>query len=150
MGPSRSGRAMPWVILLFIRRIRPPRLTTHPMRCASLVAVGLFLVAGRAPAAEPVTFEQYVRPILKTYCLVCHGAGEKLPGGLDLRLKRFAIAGGTSGPAIVPKHPDKSLLIARIKAGEMPPGEKKVPADKIAIIEKWIAAGAATLNDEPA
>ena len=30
-----------------------------------------------------------------------------------------------------------------MKAGEMPPGEKKVPADQIAVIEKWIAAGRA-------
>ena len=47
-------------------------------------------IAHPALAAEPVTFEQHVRPILKTYCLNCHGAGEKMPGDLDLRLKRFA------------------------------------------------------------
>jgi hypothetical protein len=120
------------------------------MRCSSLLAVGLFLAAGRAPAAEPVTFERHVRPILKAYCLDCHGAGEKMPGGLDLRLRRFAVAGGESGPAVVPKEPGKSLLLERMKSGEMPPGEKKVPAEQIAVIEKWIAAGAPTLRDEPA
>jgi mono/diheme cytochrome c family protein len=120
------------------------------MRCGPLVAVGLFLLAGRAPAAEPVTFEQHVRPILKAYCLDCHGAGEKMPGGLDLRLRRFAVAGGKSGPAVVPKEPGKSLLVERMKAGEMPPGEKKVPAEQIAVIEKWIAAGAPARRDEPA
>ncbi len=32
----------------------------------------------------------------------------------------------------------------------MPPGEKKVPADQIAVIEKWIAAGAPTgAREEP-
>ena len=31
----------------------------------------------------------------------------------------------------------------------MPPTEKKVPADKIAVIEQWIAAGAAVGRDEP-
>ncbi|QJW95872.1 PSD1 and planctomycete cytochrome C domain-containing protein [Frigoriglobus tundricola] len=120
------------------------------MRCGSLIAVGLFLVTGRAPAAEPVTFEQHVRPILKAYCLDCHGAGEKMPGGLDLRLKRFALAGGKSGPALVAKQPGRSPLVERMKAGEMPPGEKKVPADQIAIIERWIEGGALTLRDEPA
>jgi hypothetical protein len=110
----------------------------------------LLAVAGRAPAGEPITFEQHVRPVLKTYCLDCHGAGEKMPGGLDLRLKRFAVAGGKHGPAVVPKEPGQSLLIERMKAGEMPPGEKKVPPEQIAVIEKWIAAGAPTLRDEPA
>src|ERR1700745_1448109 len=105
----------------------------------SSVAIALAVCSSTAAAAEPVTFEQHVRPIFKAYCLNCHGAGEKLPGELDLRLKRFALAGGKSGPAFVAKDPAKSLLVERMKAGEMPPGEKKVPADQIAIIEKWIA-----------
>src|SRR5215207_4345880 len=104
-------------------------------RLAALVLV----CAGPASAAEPVTFERDVRPILKAYCLDCHGAGEKMPGGLDLRLKRFAVAGGKSGPALVAKQPGKSLLVERMKSGEMPPGEKKVPAEQIAVVEKWIA-----------
>ena len=121
------------------------------MRSGSLSAV-LMLLWGTtsATAAEPVTFEQHVRPILKAYCLDCHGAGEKLPGGLDLRLKRFAVTGGESGPAVVPKNPAKSLLLARMKSGEMPPVGKKVPPDQIAIIEKWIEGGALTARDEPA
>ncbi|MFO0801524.1 MAG: PSD1 and planctomycete cytochrome C domain-containing protein [Gemmataceae bacterium] len=113
-------------------------------------AVLALLAASPATAAEPLTFEQHVRPILKAYCLDCHGAGEKMPGGLDLRLKRFALAGGKTGPALDLKDAAKSLLIERMKSGEMPPSEKKVPADQIAIIEKWIAGGARTLRDEPA
>ncbi len=101
-------------------------------------------------AADALTFEQQVRPILKAYCLDCHGAGEKMPGNLDLRLKRFALVGGKTGPALDLKNAAGSLLIERMKSGEMPPGEKKVPADQIAIIEKWIAGGARTLRDEPA
>ena len=112
---------------------------------------GLVLSAAPpAPAAEPVTFEQHVRPILKAYCLDCHGGREKAPGGLDLRLRRFALAGGDTGPGFVAKEPGKSLLVQRMKSGDMPPGEKKVPADQIAVIEKWIAAGAPALRDEPA
>ncbi|MFO0807694.1 MAG: PSD1 and planctomycete cytochrome C domain-containing protein [Gemmataceae bacterium] len=101
-------------------------------------------------AGEPITFEQHVRPILKAYCLDCHGAAEKMPGGLDLRLRRFAVAGGTGGPAVVPAEPGKSLLLDRMKSGEMPPTAKKVPAEQIAIVERWIAGGAATQRDEPA
>ena len=120
------------------------------MRSSSISAVLILLWATSfTSAAEPVTFEQHVRPILKAYCLDCHGAGEKMPGNLDLRLKRFALAGGKSGPAVVAKEPDKSLLLERMKSGEMPPSEKKVPAEQIAIIEKWIAGGALTQHEEP-
>src|SRR6516225_1272295 len=111
--------------------------------------VTAWIAAAPLRAAEPPTFERDVRPILKTYCLDCHGGGEKPEGNLDLRLRRSAVKGGDSGPAIVPGDAAASLLIERLKAGEMPPTEKKVPADKIALIEQWIAAGAAVGRDEP-
>jgi mono/diheme cytochrome c family protein len=103
-----------------------------------------------AAADRPLTFERDVRPIFKAYCFECHGAGETLKGKLDLRLRRFLAKGGKSGPAVVPHQAAKSLLVERLKAGEMPPSDKKVPAEQIAIIERWIASGAATLRDEPA
>ncbi|CAN5295198.1 PSD1 and planctomycete cytochrome C domain-containing protein [soil metagenome] len=114
--------------------------------------LGLGLVLACVPAShaeEKLSFEQHIRPILKTYCLDCHGAGEKVNGKLDLRLRRFAVKGGTSGPAFIEGKPGTSLLIERLKSGEMPPGEKKVPADKIALIERWIATGAQTARQEP-
>src|SRR5438128_5295988 len=89
-------------------------------------------------APERLTFERHVRPILKTYCLDCHGGGEKLKGHLDLRLRRFLAKGGDSGPAVVPGAPGKSLLVERLKAGEMPPGEKRVPAEQIAVIQRSV------------
>jgi len=104
------------------------------------------------PAAvpnQPLNFEQHVRPILKVFCLDCHGGGEKLEGKLDLRLKRFIAAGGESGAALLAGKPGDSLIIKRLKSGEMPPTEKKVPAEQIAIIEQWIAGGAATSREEP-
>ena len=112
--------------------------------CAIPLAVSCSALA----AAEP-TFERDVRPVFKAYCLDCHG-GEKLEGKLDLRLKRFVAKGGDSGPAIDPANPAASLLIERLKAGEMPPTEKKVSAEQIALIERWIAGGAKVLRDEPA
>ncbi|HKI37284.1 MAG TPA: PSD1 and planctomycete cytochrome C domain-containing protein [Gemmataceae bacterium] len=122
----------------------------RPRLAAALSALFLLASLSRPVAAEEtVTFEQHVRPILKTYCLDCHGGGEKLKGKLDLRLRRFAVKGGESGSAVVPGDPTKSRLLERMKAGEMPPTEKKVPADKVAVIERWIAAGAPAGRDEP-
>jgi hypothetical protein len=113
------------------------------------VLAGMSIVP-RAPATEPLTFERNVRPVLKAYCFDCHGGGEELKAGLDLRQKRTALRGGKSGPAIVGGHPDESLLLERVAAGEMPPGAKKVPKEQVAVIERWLAAGAPTLTAEPA
>ncbi len=56
--------------------------------------------------------------------------------------------GGKSGPAIVPGKPDDSLLIKRIRAGEMPPHKvlahysvKPVPEEELQTLTRWIAAG---------
>lgn len=113
-----------------------------------LVLVGVS--ASPAGDVEPLTFERSVRPILKAYCLDCHGGSVELKGKLDLRLARTMRRGGASGPAIVAGKPDDSLLLDRIRDGEMPPTEKKVPPAQVAILERWIQSGAATLHDEPA
>jgi len=102
-------------------------------------------------ASTTVTFEQQVRPILKAHCFQCHGEGGKKEGGLDVRLRRFLVKGGDSGPAIVPGNIRKSYLLERIRAGEMPPGKKqKLTRKERKAIERWIAAGAKTARPEPA
>ncbi len=109
--------------------------------CLSLAAVGV--------ADEPLTFERHIRPLMKVHCLDCHGATAEVEGELDLRLRRFLLSGGESGPAIEAGDPDSSLLVQRIRDGEMPPGDKKMPAADLAVIEKWVSAGAVTARDEP-
>ncbi|QDS93790.1 Planctomycete cytochrome C [Roseimaritima multifibrata] len=110
----------------------------------------LFVLAcGSTYAAEPPHFETEIRPILREYCFDCHGAVEELEGGLDLRLVHLMISGGDSGEAVVPGDPDVSLLLQRVRDGDMPPGDARVSDEKIAILEAWIRAGAATLRDEP-
>ncbi len=95
------------------------------------------------------TFEADIRPILRAHCFDCHGATDEKQGGLDLRLVRFHLAGGDSGPAIAPTNPDSSLLLTRVRAGEMPPGEGKLTAREIETIAQWIQAGAKTARPEP-
>ncbi|NQV22834.1 MAG: DUF1549 domain-containing protein, partial [Rhodopirellula sp.] len=99
-----------------------------------------------------LTFERHVRPILKTHCFHCHGEEGELEGSLDVRLRRFLVKGGDSGSVIVPGKPGESLLIERLRSGEMPPVDdpaKKVPAADIDVIARWIAAGAVTARPEP-
>jgi hypothetical protein len=119
------------------------------LRLYLLIALAWFISIVPLEAGEGLTFEKDVRPIFKAYCLDCHGAGEALKGHLDLRLKRFAERGGDSGPAVVAGRPDESLLVERLKNGEMPPGEKKVPTEQIVLIERWIAGGALAKRQEP-
>jgi hypothetical protein len=104
-----------------------------------------------APAAHPAapTFERDVRPILKVHCFHCHGEGDEREGGLDVRLRRLLLSGGDSGPAIEPGKPTQSLLYQRLRDGEMPPGDKRLPAKELAVIERWLAAGAVTARPEP-
>ncbi len=100
-------------------------------------------------AADAPRFESDIRPIFREFCYDCHGATTEIEANLDLRLVRFLKKGGDSGPAINLENAAESLLLERVKSGEMPPGEAHVPADKIAILEQWIQDGALTHRPEP-
>lgn len=121
------------------------------MRPTCLALPLVVLIGARSPAAEPagLTFEKHVRPILKAYCFECHGEGEQLKGGLDLRLVRLLVQGGDSGPAVAAGNRDDSYLYQRIARGEMPPGKKKLSRDEVAVIGRWISEGAKTAAREP-
>jgi mono/diheme cytochrome c family protein len=121
-------------------------------RYAAAFALSALALAVPASAAEPAkvpAFNADVRPIFQAYCTECHGEAEKPKGGLDLRLKRFALKGGKNGPALVEGKPDESLLLDRVKSGEMPPGKKKLSAAEIDTLRKWIAGGAKVEAPEP-
>ena len=98
-----------------------------------------------------LTFERDVRPILKRHCFHCHGEGEKLKGGVDLRLRRFMEKPSEEGAhPLVPGKPEESEMLTLVREGEMPAkGDKLKPAE-IATLEKWIAQGAKTARPEPA
>ncbi len=100
------------------------------------------------PAHTP-QFESDIRPIFREFCFDCHGATSEVEGGLDLRLVKFLLSGGDSGPAIVPGKADHSYLWEMVSTGQMPPGEAHLPADKLAVIQQWIDAGSPTLRPEP-
>lgn len=120
---------------------------------ATIATLALLVLAGFARAgetkADKLTFEEHIRPIFRAHCFDCHGATEEVEGSLDLRLVRFLIKGGDSGPAITPGKPDESYLLDRVRSGEMPPGEGKVSPEEIAILERWVASGAQTARPEP-
>jgi mono/diheme cytochrome c family protein len=128
-----------------------------PWAVLFLELVGGLLLAptqGRAetikpPRASALTYEKDIRPILKANCFDCHGEREKPKAGLDLRLRRLIVAGGESGPAIVPGKPKDSRLIDLVRRGEMPKREKKLSPAEVQLLERWVAAGAKTARPEP-
>lgn len=90
-------------------------------------------------------FENKIRPILVARCAECHGKDAEQPGGgLLITSRGRLLAGGDTGPAIVPGSPDESLLIESIHYGgdyEMPP-DSKMPDAEIELLEAWVADGA--------
>ncbi len=87
-------------------------------------------------------------PILHLRCTVCHGL-RRQEGGLDLRTKASMLAGGKSGPAILPGRPQESLLISQVRSGAMPPvrmmydaGVRPITKGEIDLIAEWIEQGA--------
>lgn len=119
---------------------------------------GAIVLTGPAPASVPgdasgqtekLTFEQHVRPILKAHCFDCHGEGETLRGGLDLRLVRFMTRGGETGPALLPGKAEASRVYALVKSGEMPKRDRKPTAAEVEVLRRWIEGGARTLREEP-
>ena len=78
--------------------------------------------------------------ILQRRCVQCHGPATQM-GDLDLSSRESALQGGTRGAAMSPSDPDGSLMLARVLAGEMPPGAP-LPTDDKQALREWIAAGA--------
>ena len=98
---------------------------------------------------KPIDFDRDIRPILSTNCFHCHGP-DSSHREADLRLDTHsgATAARDEGPAIVPGHPEKSLLVTRITSKDnderMPPADsgRSLTAEQIDLLERWVAAGA--------
>lgn len=109
------------------------------------LALLFILVVAPARAAEPVTFEKDLKPVLRKHCITCHNP-ERPRGDLDLSTRAAILAGGTSGKAAVSGKPDESplyLLAAHVDAPKMPPNKPKIPEKELEVIKKWIEGGLA-------
>lgn len=104
------------------------------------------LLAGTASAAEAVSFNRDIRPILSDACFTCHGPDtSKLQAGLRLDQREAAIAQAESGAkAIVPGDSVASELLRRVTSDDdsirMPPPEtgKRLTPQQIDLLRRWI------------
>ncbi len=128
----------------------PPRRMWPVLLAALLLPLVPALDAGEAKkpvATSPAAvhfFETKVRPILAESCFGCHGE-KKQRGGLRLDSRAAILEGGDQGPAVVPSHPEKSLLIKAIgqadKDLKMPP-DRKLAREQVDILTQWVTLGA--------
>ncbi len=117
-------------------RLREPL----PQICLAFLTALSLLVSCKPLAAQELSFDKQIAPILASHCIDCH-SGKRPKGGLDLSRRKLAFEGGNKGFAIVPGQPTKSALWNRVHDGEMPP-KKRLPKAQAALLKKWIASGA--------
>jgi hypothetical protein len=105
-------------------------------------------VAVAGPPADQIEFyENNIRPLFADNCYLCHSEkAQKIKGGLRLDSPEALVKGGNSGSAIVPGNPEASLLIKAVRYTDpdlhMPPKDKKLAQNQIALLENWVKMGA--------
>lgn len=118
-------------------------------RCATLLCAAVFAAPGvQGQALLPTDprqiewFEKQVRPILAAHCYGCHGPVKQM-NGLRVDSRQALLAGGDSGPAVIPGIPDDSLLIRAVRREgdlQMPPDEP-LAAEAIEVLAEWVRRG---------
>ncbi len=113
-----------------------------PVSLAMLLLPLAVLPAQAQPAAP--SFMRDIFPVFQKHCIVCHSEPLKA-GALLLGTHAQVMAGGKSGPAVVPGKGQDSLLMkaldGRVKP-QMPQGGAPLDARTLGMIRAWIDAGA--------
>ncbi len=111
---------------------------------ALAVLAGHSIACAAPPAKEAAFFESKIRPALVKYCFECHAERSKEVGGkLLLDTREGLLKGGETGPAVIARQPDKSLLIQAIRYDglEMPP-DNRLPEAVVNDFATWVRNGA--------
>ncbi len=123
--------------------MQPPPTSFMKKTAALGAAISLALVITAFTASAQSTdefFETRVRPVLAGKCYGCHA--EVRLGGLRLNSLEALLAGGRTGPAIIPGDPDNSLLIKVVRHEvadlEMPQDGEPLSPREIEGLAEWI------------
>src|SRR5437868_6090130 len=111
---------------------------------ASLVPLMSLWSFSSARAADKITYQDHVLPILRDKCLGCHNQDKK-SGGLRLNTFTNLMAGGSSGEVVKPGDPDTSRLYLQVthkREPFMPPKSEMLAKESLDMIRQWIAGGA--------
>ncbi len=121
-------------------------------RLLKLIApAAVFLGAAVSSPAQPAPtadqaefFETTIRPLLADNCFQCHDSRTTTPsGGLRLDSRDGLLAGGDTGPAMVPGDAAASALVRRVlgRPALMPP-TGALAEGQIAALAEWVEMGA--------
>ena len=121
-----------------------------PMCVRFLILLPLFWSSPAPAAAERISFNHQIRPLLSDRCFTCHGPDEQARKG-NLRLdteegSRKRLDDG--GQVVSPGAPDRSEVVRRIFSSDpdeqMPPPKAHLglSAGEKELIKRWIAEGA--------
>ncbi len=96
--------------------------------------------------SKQYTYVKDVAPIVKTYCLSCHGSDNENPSDLYMDDYDTLMKGGKHGVPIVAGKPDQSNLYVKLLPNppfgkQMPKGHKKITPEAVQIIHDWIQQG---------
>lgn len=112
----------------------------------TMISIRILLALLCTLCSSPDDFEQQVAPLLLKRCIECHKSTDPA-GGLALDTSMGLGKGGESGPAVQPGNATSSLLIERVRAGEMPPPSngksRALDETELQVLEAWVNAGAA-------
>ena len=108
---------------------------------------GTRTVQAKTLASDDSFYVRHIHPILDKNCIGCHGDG-KVRGRLRLDTFELLMKGGEEGAVILPRQPEKSILLQRITLPTshekfMPAeGKPSLKPEEILWIRTWIAQGA--------
>src|ERR1700685_2165872 len=109
------------------------------------------IVVARPTGGETVSFTKDIAPFIVARGLRCH-SGADPKGGLSLETFESLLAGGKTGPEIVPGDLAKSRLwnlVGEQKPFKMPPGDLFLRREHWNDLRTWIAEGARYDGGDP-
>ncbi len=124
--------------------------TTIPVLMKRFLLLAFTSCAVAAPGEQAVPDFAQVFRLFDEHCVECHATDDN-EGGLVLETYEGLLKGGENGKALVAGKSAESLLIKWVRDGVekdgkrkfMPPGKREhLSAEDIALIAKWIDAGA--------
>src|SRR5262245_24087054 len=86
-------------------------------------------------------FARDIRPILDAHCVACHGE-KKQENGLRLDSGAAVLRGGDSGPSVIARKADESLLLQAVlgtsdTVSKMPLKKPPLSEAEVATLRRW-------------
>ncbi len=135
-----------------VASLRVPVLVAHQFGAILFgsVLLGSAALQAEVPELPPasqlqIDFQQHVEPLFKNQCHKCHGQALQL-AGLRLDSREAALAGGYSGPVVIPGNSAESRLIHLVAGIDektvMPLEGERLTPDQVGLLRAWIDQGA--------